>query len=156
MGIRRIPALSKAEVNQRIEDLGILCREQHKPFTRHRKAVLQMVLDLGCHPSAETVYRSIASRNAGVSRATVYRTLENLAKAGAVLKLDLGGNAIRYDGRIALHHHFVCIHCGEVIDISSPELDSISIPDSGNMGLVVSDLRVQLSGYCRDCSKKLR
>jgi Fe2+ or Zn2+ uptake regulation protein len=145
-----VPAMSMAMKKQCEEEFRLLCREKRVPLTSQRKAVLLAVLELGSHPTAEEVHRYAASHRAGVSRATAYRTLESLAQLGAVLKIDSGG-AIRYDGRIGLHHHFVCLRCNSITDFASVELDAMPIPDIGNLGFVIKDFRVQMSGLCRSC-----
>ncbi len=128
-----------------------MCREQRVPYTAQRRAVLRAVLELGTHPTAEEVCSSAAVRSACVSRATVYRTLESLARMRAILKVGHGGSAVRYDGRIAMHHHLVCLRCNAIIDIAGAGLDATSLPDTAAFGFVVKDFRVQLSGLCRRC-----
>jgi Fur family transcriptional regulator, peroxide stress response regulator len=151
--MKRVQAMSKAVKKQHEEEFRQLCRERRIPFTAKRRVILQAVIELGSHPTADEVYTSSGVRKAGVSRATVYRTLENLAQLGAILKVSHMGSAIRYDGRIELHHHFVCLRCNAITDIASAKLDAIPIPDAGDFGFVVKDSRVQLSGLCRHCLK---
>ncbi len=151
--MKRIPAMSKIMIKQHEEEFRKLCREKHVPCTVQRRAVLQAVLELGSHPTADDVFASAAVRRAGVSRATVFRALENLALMGAVIKVGHGGSAIRYDGRVELHHHFVCLRCDKITDIVSPKLNAIPIPDAGTIGFIVKDFRVQLSGLCRRCQR---
>jgi Fur family peroxide stress response transcriptional regulator len=149
--IKCMPAMSEAMKKQCEEEFRRLCREKGVPYTTQRRAVLQAVLELGNHPTAEEVCSSAIVRNAGVSRATVYRALESLARLGAVIKVGHGGSAIRYDGRIELHHHLVCLRCNAITDIASAGLDSTPVPDTTEFGFCVRDFRVQLSGLCRRC-----
>ncbi len=149
--MRRMPAMTRVEKNRHGEEFRLLCREKHLPFTKQRRAVLQAVLDLGSHPTAEDVVASAPVRKSGVSRATVYRTLEHMASMGVVHRVDHRGSAIRYDGRTVLHHHFICTRCNRVTDIASATLDAIPIPPAGNFGFLVKEHRVQLSGLCRHC-----
>jgi Fur family transcriptional regulator, stress-responsive regulator len=128
-----------------------LCREKGIPFTAQRRAVLQAVLELGSHPTAGEVFASAVVRRARVSRATVYRTLESLARLGAAIKVGHGGCSIRYDARVELHHHLVCQGCNTIMDIANSQLDRIPIPDVRKFGFVVKDFRVQLNGLCRNC-----
>ena len=146
-----VPAMSGQEKKHRVEEFRQLCRRKGVPFTVQRSVVLRTVLDLSSHPTAEEIYSCAAVREAGVSRATVYRTLENLSQLGAIIKVGHGGSAVRYDGRVALHHHLVCLRCNTIMDIISAELDAAPIPDTAEFGFVVKDFRVQLSGLCRRC-----
>jgi Fe2+ or Zn2+ uptake regulation protein len=93
----------------------------------------------------------VARRDPGVSRATVYRALESLARMGVITKACHPGKAVRYDSRTETHHHLVCLHCDEVIDITDERLDALPVPDTSALGFQVSDFRVQLRGTCRRC-----
>jgi Fur family peroxide stress response transcriptional regulator len=136
---------------RRIEDSRRLCREHGLPLTAQRTAVLEAVLDLDDHPTADRVQEAVARRDPGVSRATVYRALESLARIGVITKACHPGKAIRYDSRTETHHHLVCLRCDEVIDISDERLDALPVPDASRYGLEVSDFRVQFRGICRRC-----
>jgi len=135
----------------RIDDYRRLCREQGLPLTEQRMVVLDVVLDLDNHPTADQVLEAVARRDPGVSRATVYRALESLARVGVITKACHPGKAVRYDSRTETHHHLVCLRCDEVIDIIDERLDALSVPDTSALGFEVSDLRVQLRGTCRRC-----
>jgi Fe2+ or Zn2+ uptake regulation protein len=146
-------ALSVRQKRRRVEEFRRQCRQRGIPFTTQRRLILQTVLGHESHPTADEVYGSSAVRRAGVSRATVYRTLENLVCSGAILKVSHEGNAARYDGRTELHHHLVCLKCGAVEDFHSVELNAVSVPDTSAAGFVVRDFRMQLRGLCSRCLK---
>ena len=97
----------------RTDEFRRLCREQGLPLTEQRLAVLQAVLDLDNLPTADQVHEAVARRDRGVSRATVYRTLESLAQTGVIGKACHPGKAVRYDSRTDVHHHLVCLGCDE-------------------------------------------
>ena len=136
---------------RRMEEFRQRCRENGVPFTQQRRIILEAVLDMDTHPTADDVYSSPVVRRAAISRATVYRTLENLAQLGAITKACHAGGKIRYDRRTEIHHHLVCLRCDAVEDISDAKLDSISIPDTSAFEFDVKDFRVQLRGLCRRC-----
>ena len=143
--------MSERKKKLRVEEFRQRCREKGMPFTAQRRVVLQAVLDLRSHPTADEIYASPAVRKAGISRATVYRTLENLVRFGSIAEVGHAGNAIRYDGRIELHHHLICLKCNAVMDIADAGLNAISIPDTSKFGFVVNDFHMQLRGLCRRC-----
>lgn len=138
---------------QRLEEFRQRCRESGVPLTQQRRVILQAVLDLDTHPTADEVYSMPIVRQAAISRATVYRTLESLVHLGAITKACHAGGKIRYDRRKEIHHHLVCLRCDAVEDISDKKLDTISIPDTSAFGFDVKDFRVQLRGLCRRCRK---
>lgn len=113
--------------------------------------MLEAVLDLDNHPTADQVHDAVSRRDPGVSRATVYRALESLTRIGIITKACHPGKAIRYDSRTETHHHLVCLHCDTVIDISDERLDALPVPDTSSLGFEIKDFRVQLRGVCRRC-----
>lgn len=131
-----------------------LCRENGWSFTPQRQAILEAVLDRDTHPRADDVFDELARRRLKVSRATVFRTLESLARLGVIQKAVHTGSAVRYDGRTDTHHHLVCMECDRVIDLSDARLDAVRVPDTRRFGFLVSDLQVQLRGTCRQCREQ--
>ena len=129
------------------------CRDSGVPLTVQRRAILQTLLDLGNHPTADHVHQAVVAVVPAISRTTVYRTLETLVHMGVITKLCHPGSAVRYDARIELHHHLVCLRCDQVIDFSDPNLDALRIPDTSSVGFQVADFRVQLRGLCRRCRR---
>jgi Fur family peroxide stress response transcriptional regulator len=136
---------------RRVEEFRRLCREQGLPVTEQRLVVLEAVLDLDNHPTADGVHEAVARRDPGVSRATVYRTLESLARMGVVNKACHPGKAVRYDSRTDVHHHMVCLRCDAVIDFDDERLDALPVPDTSRFGFEVSGVQVQVRGTCRRC-----
>jgi Fur family peroxide stress response transcriptional regulator len=136
---------------RRIEEFRRLCREKGLPLTEQRLMVLETVLDLDDHPTADRVHTAVARRDPGVSRATVYRALESLARMGIIDKACHPGKAIRYDTRTDCHHHMVCLRCDAVIDFDDEHLDALPVPDTSRFGFEVSGVQVQLRGICRRC-----
>jgi Fur family peroxide stress response transcriptional regulator len=138
----------------RLEEYRKLCRERGWNFTAQRRAILEAVLELDDHPQADQVASALSRRRLRVSRATVFRTLESLARLGIITKAAHPGSSVRYDGRTDRHHHLICTRCDRVIDISDARLDAVPVPDTRRLGFVVSDLQVQLRGTCRDCREQ--
>jgi len=136
---------------QRIEESRRICRESRVPFTLQRRVVLEAVLDLDSHPTADQVHELVIKRHAGISRATVYRTLETLVRMGVITKVCHTGRAVRFDSRSGTHHHLVCVRCDEVVDFFDERLNALPAPDVSEFGFDVSDIRVQVRGICRRC-----
>ena len=138
---------------RRVDGFRDRCRERGLPLTEQRQVVLEAVLDLDNHPTADQVHEAVSRRDPRVSRATVYRTLESLARIGVITKACHPGKAIRYDSRTETHHHLVCLRCDTVIDIADERLDALPVPDTSSFGFEIRDFRVQLRGVCRRCRK---
>lgn len=146
--------MARPSKKKRLELLGQLCRERGMPLTVQRRAILAAMLDLDNHPTADQVHEAMEKSMPGVSRTTVYRTLETLVRLGVITKACHPGSAVRYDNRIDIHHHLVCLHCDAVVDISDTRLDELPVPDTSSWDFEVLDYRVQFRGVCRHCKKK--
>jgi len=149
-----IPAMDAATRQERIDIFTHSCAEFGLPLTMQRRAVLEAVLDLDDHPTADGVHELVADRMPEINRATVYRSLETLVGMGIINRLCHPGRVVRYDGRTELHHHLVCLRCTLVLDVDDERLNRLPIPDISQRDFVIKDLRVQLRGYCRSCREK--
>jgi Fur family peroxide stress response transcriptional regulator len=138
----------------RIDEFRRLCQEKGAPLTEQRRLVLETVLDLDNHPTADQVHEAVARRDPRVSRATVYRALESLTRTGVVAKASHPGRAVRYDRHVESHHHLVCVRCDAVIDFADERLDDLPVPDTSGLGFEVSGVQVQLRGICRRCREQ--
>jgi Fur family peroxide stress response transcriptional regulator len=136
---------------ERLRQYLRLCREQNRRSTVQRRMILEAVLDLDDHPTADHVYEAVALRVPGIARTTVYRSLDELSRMGMISRASHLGTAVRYDARADHHHHLVCLRCDAVIDITDERLDAVVSPDTSAFGFEVTDVRVQLRGLCRSC-----
>ncbi|MFH1279195.1 MAG: transcriptional repressor [Candidatus Eisenbacteria bacterium] len=146
--------MDEPDKRRRLAALESCCRDRGVPCTSRRRIILDTVLDLNDHPSADQVFEAVSRRRAGISRATVYRTLETLAELALITKACHPGRVVRYDPRVDLHHHLVCLRCDKVIDIFDGRLDALPSPDTSAHGFEVTDHRVQFRGLCGDCAGK--
>ncbi len=135
-----------------IAPLEALCRRQGLPLTVQRRAVLQILLGRADHPTAEQIHGALVRRLRGVSRATVYRILEALVRAGVARKVPSGGAAARFELPLRRHHHLICVVCDKVADFRDPALDRLSPGRGGRQGFRVMDYTVQFLGVCRECA----
>jgi Fur family peroxide stress response transcriptional regulator len=143
--------LDTATKEDRVRDFKRICRERGERFTVQRKIILETVLDLDNHPSADQIYEAVESRLPGIARTTVYRTLEHLARMGIITKACHPGRVTRFDPRTEIHHHLVCLHCNEFFDFEDDGLNRLTIPDTSAFDFEVSDYRVQIRGICQHC-----
>jgi len=121
-------------------------------LTPQRRLVLEMLEASREHLDAETLYAHARARVAGISLATVYRTLTVLKKIGLVEEHRLGENRSYYESvRNVPHYHFTCLRCGKVIEFSTPLVNQIERELSEREGVQVTCSHLRLSGYCTEC-----
>ncbi len=72
--------------------------------TRQRQTLFETLRACRCHPTAEELYRMLPC-SGGMSRATVYNTLETLCSAGLVHRLPTANGCCRFDADTSDHLH---------------------------------------------------
>lgn len=146
--------MKDAQKRERMESYRRLCREKGLRVTVQKRAILETVLNLDDHPTADQVHAAVTEEHPDLSRTTVYRSLEEFARMGIITKACHPGSVTKYDRNIGIHHHLICLRCEGVFDISDTDLDQIPIPDTNGFGFEVQDFRVQLRGICSRCRDK--
>lgn len=123
-----------------------------------RQRILELLDGENCARTAieiEDQLRASASRSRPVSRASVYRILDELATLGLVTRFDVGGGVARYEavrGGHGHHHHLVCDSCGTLTPFTDDELERTLSDVCKRVALNVSEHEVVLHGACSNCA----
>jgi len=127
-----------------------------------RSALLELLATQECALTAVEIEQQLGARSPcgddavrPVSRASVYRVLDELESLGLVQRVDTGQAMVRYE-RVCEHeehhHHLVCDRCGLVMPFSDPGLERAIDKLSERVPLAVSEHEIVLRGACRDCA----
>ena len=120
--------------------------------TIQRAAVFRFLHATDTHPTADDVYRNVRADLPGISLGTVYKSLETLVGCGLARKLSGGNGSARYDGRMDPHFHARCLECGRVRDVPGlGQPDSFVDGPVLMQGFAVTELRLEVVGYCDGC-----
>ena len=130
-------------------------QSQGKRNTKPRQALVEYVFQRHDHFDADELIASLADRGEGkVARATVYRTLEELVKAGLLRKMNLGGRSVyEHDYGYPQHDHLYCHVCDKLIEFHSDELASLREAVAREHNFRVNSHRFTITGVCFDCSR---
>lgn len=121
-------------------------------LTAPRQALAGLIADQAGHFTAAELVAAARSRQLGVGRATVFRTLEVLAAIGAVERLDLPGGEHAYvECKPAHHHHVVCSRCGRTSEIRDADLQRAVRHAARQTGYRIDEHRLELFGLCPAC-----
>ena len=88
-----------------------------RKHSRQRDAILGNLSARLDHPTADMIYRDLREEYPRISLGTVYRNLNLLAELGQIRKIHCEGGTEHYDYDTSDHCHFVCKHCGGVVDL---------------------------------------
>ena len=119
--------------------------------TRQRKAILKVLHSVTSHPTADWIYAEVRKVLPSISKGTVYRNLKVLLEAGVISELRPDGDKSRFEGRSDNHCHFICLKCGEVLDLEEPLDEELVRRISEKTGLRVLTQHVEFMGECCRC-----
>ncbi len=144
------------QVVGRRDDMVRTLKSAGLKLTPQRLAIIEQFADDHSHPTAQDLFERLRERFPTMSFATVYNTLDSLAKNGLSGTLRLGG-AARFDPNTSAHHHAVCDGCGRVEDI--PELAPEDQPADPALARVAPGFSVRAvertyRGLCATCRKR--
>lgn len=122
--------------------------------TLQRELVLETVLKLHTHSTADAVYAELAREHPSVSRGTVYRNLNILAEEGKILRVRIPGEADRFDFSPTAHHHFICLRCRRVFDVDMEPLENPQKRVRDTHGMEFLGWELSFTGLCAECKGK--
>ncbi len=122
-----------------------------------RRAMLELLDGETCALTAVQIEDALRrGKRRGVSRASVYRILDELEGLRLVQRVETGQAMVRYERVCASHehhHHLVCDECGLVMPFSDAALERAIEKLSEQVPLAVSEHEIVLHGACRDCAR---
>ena len=118
-------------------------------YSKQRELVLRKVEELCDHPTAEEIFDKPAPECPGLSLGTVYRNLNLFQQEGRLISVGVVNGLERFDACTTPHAHFICTHCGAVIDVdgTDPPEHLISQVHCG----AVRECVLTFTGICNSC-----
>ncbi|MFO7736833.1 MAG: Fur family transcriptional regulator, partial [Desulfatiglandaceae bacterium] len=101
------------------EELKEVLRTSGCRITRQRSAILRYIASTDTHPSARRVFEEARKAFPGLSLATVYNTLETLARMGLVKVMDFQATDNRHETNVYPHINLICTMCGAIHDFDA-------------------------------------
>ncbi|MEW6702270.1 MAG: transcriptional repressor [Bacteroidota bacterium] len=139
------------------EEFRKFLKREDNRITPERFEVLDHAIDYEGHFGADELYVSMKSSHSNISRATVYNTLELLAKCGFISKRNFGENKTRYESNLGKksHDHLICTNCGAIKEFSEPKIQKIVKEISKEIGFDSTGYSFNIFGKCTNpnCSQ---
>lgn len=132
-----------------IDDLRISLVNNGLKITPQRLAILEAIIILNNHPTADQILEYIRRNHPNIATGTIYKVLDTLSEKGLIRKVKTDRDVMRYDAVLEKHHHLYCADSDKIEDYYDEELNNIlekyfsrkEIP-----GFEVKDIRLQISG----------
>lgn len=135
----------KGVMEHRASQLEQALRRAGVRVTRQRAALLRVIAGSGDHPDATELHRRAEAAGAGVSLATVYRTLTTLQTQGVIDKLEFQGEPARWEAADQRHHdHMIDVDTGAVIEFTNDRIERLQAEIAAEMGYEIVHHRLEL------------
>lgn len=123
------------------------CEEKGLKMTEQRRVIARVLSDSDDHPDVEMLYQRASAIDAGISIATVYRTVRLFEESGIIAKHDFGDGRSRYEEASGEHHdHLINLRTGEVIEFSNEQIEKLQEAIARELGFELVDHRLELYG----------
>ena len=133
------------EHEQRARSFEAALRRAGVRITRQRAALLRILAAADDHPDATQLHQRAMAAGAGVSLATVYRTLSALEAQGVIMKLEFEGAAARFEPADQQHHdHMIDVETGEVMEFVNDRIERLQAEIAREMGYDIVRHRLEL------------
>lgn len=109
----------------RLDKIRDIIKEKGLKITPQRTVVLEAVVELGDHPTAERIIDFIQKNHPNVAIGTVYKTLETFVENKIIKKVKTEKDIMRYDAILEKHHHLYCSKSDRIEDYYDDELNEV-------------------------------
>ena len=141
--------MNKAEIREKLAGKGL-------KITPQRMAILEAIMVLHNHPTADIIIEYIRSNYPNIATGTVYKVLEALAENELIRKVKTDRDVMRYEAELDDHHHLYCTESNRIEDYRDDELNNYlekyfrkkAIP-----GFAIKDIKLQINGRFTDEKK---
>jgi Fur family transcriptional regulator, ferric uptake regulator len=124
-------------------------------FTPQRRILMDIFCESGGNIDARELFRRAVVRDASISLATVYRTLNLLKEVGCIDEIRVGDRRCWHEvqegkGTACM----ICRGCGKVIPFESAHLENLMKEMHQKQGFVADNRQLCIQGCCAECLKK--
>jgi Fur family peroxide stress response transcriptional regulator len=124
--------------------------------TPQRTAVLEVIMNLKNHPSAETIAEYLKINFPHMPLGTVYKILDKFVQLGIIEKINTNADVARFDAVKEKHHHIYCPEEERIEDYYDDELYNLLdnyLKKKKIPGFVIEDFKLQITGKFQNKQK---
>ena len=131
------------------------CEANGLRMTDQRRTIAAVLEGSADHPDVEELYARASAVDAGISLATVYRTVKLFEEAGILEKLEFRDGRARYEDAERDHHdHLIDLNSGAVIEFVDPEIEALQERIAAKLGYDLKGHRLELYGVKKNRERK--
>ncbi len=123
--------------------------DKNLKVTPQRIAILEAIVKLNNHPTAENIIDYIRKNHPNIATATVYKVLDALVANELIRKVKTERDVMRYDAVMESHHHLYCSDSDRIEDFVDTELNEMIekyFEEKKIPHFKIEDVRLQIIG----------
>jgi Fur family transcriptional regulator, peroxide stress response regulator len=123
--------------------------EKGLKVTPQRIAILEAIIKLNNHPTADKIIDYIRNNHPNIATATVYKVLGALVANELIIKVKTEKDVMRYDAVMERHHHLYCSESDRIEDFVDTELNDMIekyFEKKKIKGFKIEDVKLQIIG----------
>lgn len=131
-------------------------KTQGLKLTSQRATILERVLTIRKHFSAEELFESLREDTQGISKATVYRTLALLVEAQLLDEHDFERGHKLYERATnrAHHDHLICVSCNRIVEFHNDSIEELQEQIARTHEFEMVSHTHQIFGVCPRCQRE--
>jgi Fur family ferric uptake transcriptional regulator len=136
------------------ESIIDLLRSRGYKMTPQRRAIVAEILATEGHVTPIALVAQVERRVPGVTRSTIYRTLDLLEAVGVLFHSHLESGAEYHRRSEPRHVHLTCSKCRAADALSMDEATELSAVISRHHGFTPDLTHFAISGLCHKCRRE--
>jgi len=140
---------AKTVFKQYLKNKGML-------HSKQREQILDVFLKTEKHLTVDDLYELVKKKNPRIGLATVYRAMRVICDADLAREVDFGDGVRRFEHKYRHQHHdhLVCLKCGRVIEVMSPEIEKLQERLAKKHKFTPVRHRMKIFGTCSKCKRR--
>ncbi len=130
-----------------------LLSEHGLKITPQRIAILDVIMALNCHPTADVICDHLRINHPHISIGTIYKTLDAFLSKGIIEKVLTESDTARYDRVPDKHNHLYCAETDRVEDYFDDHLYQMLkdyLRKKRIKNFKMKDFKIQITGKFSD------
>jgi Fur family transcriptional regulator, peroxide stress response regulator len=137
----------------KVNEIRNKLKEKGLKVTPQRIAILEAIIKLNNHPTAENIIDHIRKNHPNVATATVYKVLDALIENKLIYKVKTDKDIMRYESIVEKHHHLYSAESDRIEDYFDSELNELIsnyFQKKGIPNFEIEDIKLQVIGKFKD------
>jgi len=133
----------------KITEIRNKLNEKGLKVTPQRVAILEAIIELNNHPTAEKIIDFVRKNHPNIATATVYKVLDILVENELIKKVKTDKDIMRYEAIMEKHHHLYCSETDRIEDYIDDDLNRIIdeyFTKKKITGFQIKDIKLQIIG----------